>query len=52
VSLHGVTQSSQRSGAGMNILGSLSLRGANARMNLPNPDYWLAPQRRFDSVNG
>jgi hypothetical protein len=35
---------------GMNILASLSLRGANARINLPNRDYWLAPQRRFESV--
>jgi hypothetical protein len=35
---------------GMNVLASLSLRNANARINLPNRDYWLTPDRRPESV--
>ena len=35
----------------MNILASLSLRSANARINLPNRDYWLAADRRRESVD-
>jgi hypothetical protein len=35
---------------GMNVLASLSLRNANARINLPNRHYWLTPDRRPESV--
>jgi len=36
------------------LLGALShfgLGSANARINLPNRDYWLAPQRRAETVS-
>ncbi len=30
---------------------SLALRNPNARINLPNRDYWLTPERRPETVN-
>jgi hypothetical protein len=35
----------------VNLLASLSLRNTNAAIKLPNRDYWLAPERRRESVD-
>jgi len=32
------------------VLPRLSLRNPNARINLPNREYWLAPERRAETV--
>jgi uncharacterized membrane protein len=34
----------------MNLVMSRSLRGAQARINLPDRDYWLAPERREATI--
>jgi hypothetical protein len=34
----------------INLVASLSLRSVNARVNIPNRDYWLAPERKAESV--
>lgn len=34
----------------MVVLPTLALRAADARINIPNRSYWLAPERRTDTV--
>ncbi len=33
------------------LLTSLSIASPNARINLPNKDYWLAPERRGETID-
>lgn len=37
--------------AAMTLLTSLAIANPNARINLPNKDYWLAPERRVETIN-